>query len=329
VNDAVWADGRWVVVGQQGETAVSDDGVSWSVAVPALFDSFDWRPAATNGSAIVAAAGTTLYRSVDGIAWQRDASSSAPPVSLLQAFKGGFVGRTPDGFASSPDGVAWTRHLLAPPDPPIYEEITGMACSPARCVAVGSEVLTSDDAVEWSRSALPAGRQLFDIAWTGSRFVAIGLPESGSDAMVLESTDGLVWTGRTQLGLAAPSMLAANGTRVVAIGGKQGHIYTATGWLVFADLVLPSNDDLRTLVWTGTYFAALGRKPDMDHPALWVSGDGTTWREVAVPAVYGLRGIFGVGPRLSLFGDRGTILTTSCTDYAMGRAPRRQLQPHR
>ena len=328
VNDATWANGRWVAVGWQGQTAVSEDGERWDSAAPGLFDSFGGTPAASNGSVLVAAARDAtsghpvVYLSVDGVAWQRNAVTAVGPTRAVETFGGGFLGLNGDGVATSPDGIAWTARPLPAPSP----ELEGLACNAARCVAVGKEIVTSEDGVTWSRSALPAGSlAAHDVVWTGSRFVAVGHLAGAAAALVLESADGLVWETRTQAGIEPPTALAAHGGRLVAIGGGQGRVFTATEGQPWTELVLASNDDLRALSWTGSFFAALGRKPDNVHPALWVSWDGTTWSEVAVPAGDDLRAIFGVGPRLYLLGERGTILSTSCGGYAIGRAPRRRL----
>jgi hypothetical protein len=328
VNDVVWTDGRWVAVGWQGQTAVSEDGDRWDTAAPGLFDSFPKTPAARNGSVIVAAASDAtswhpvVYRTSDGTAWQQQVLVGSPRMTEVETFAGGFLALTADGVASSPDGVAWTAHPLAAPSP----GLEGLACSPARCVAVGKEIVTSEDGVTWSRSPLPAGvLAAHDVVWTGTRFVAVGHLHGASPAVFLESLDGLSWQVRTQQGLEPPTTLANHGGRLVALGGGQGRVFTAAEGQPWTVVVLPSYDNLREVVWTGGFFAAFGRKPDNVHPALWVSVGGTAWSEVAVPAGDDLRGIFGDGSRLYLFGERGTILSTSCGGYATGRAPSRRL----
>ena len=328
VNDAAWGDGRWVVVGAQGQAAVSEDGDRWDAAAPGLFDSFVGTPAAINGTVVVAAARDAtsghpvVFRSVDGVAWDRHVLVDLPRLSEIEPYPGGSLGLARDGVATSPDGIAWTPHPLPAPSP----ELEGLMCSPARCVAVGKEIVTSEDGVTWSRSPLPAGSlAAHDVVWTGSRFVAVGHLAGAAAALFLESADGLTWQARNQEGIEPPTALAAHGGRLVAIGGGQGRVFTAAEGQPWTELVLASFDDLRALTWTGSFFAALGRKPDNVLPALWLSWDGTTWSEVAVPAGDDLRGIFGDGSRLYLLGERGTIQSTTCSGYAIGRAPRRRL----
>jgi hypothetical protein len=331
VNDAAWGGGRWVAVGRLGETAVSADGVSWRVAVPTLFDSF-YGGAAANNNLVTVVVGydstfgpAFIYRSTDGATWERLASPAVPMLWSLSSFGDLLLGVTNGGFATSPDGLGWTPVPVTPTAP----YLSWLACSTVRCVAVGMEIMASDDAVTWSRAALPNGYTLTGVTWAGSRFVAVGRAFGGSGTLYMRSDDGEHWETRTQYGVFGPTSVAANGRSLVAVGGLQGHVYTGTDGFTWQDSVPVGGDGLSNVVWTGSFFAALGRKTGGILPALWVSWDGLAWAEVAVPGADDLRAIFGVGARLYLLGERGTILSTACGDYAVGHAPRRHLPSHR
>jgi hypothetical protein len=332
VRAAVFANDRWVAVGYHGQTAVSDDGDAWSFGVPALFDAFSGRPVARSGSVTVAAASDVtgwypvVYRRVGAAPWQRAILVGLLPLTRIEPFGGGFLGLTSDGVASSPDGVSWTAHPLAAPSP----GLEGLACSATRCVAVGKEIVTSEDGETWARNPLPGGGlAAHDVVWTGDRFVAIGHMPGGSTAMFLESADGLSWTLLTESGVEPPTALAAHGDRLVALRGGQGKIFTTDDGPPWEVIALPSHDNLLEVVWTGSFFAALGTKPDGMHLALWASVDGVAWHELSPPPETGYLGLGGFGADLDVFGAAGEIFSTTCNVPAVGRAPSRHLSAHR
>jgi hypothetical protein len=328
VRDAAWGGGRWVAVGWRGQTATSEDGVAWTLAVPALLDSFTWRGAATKGPAVVAAGAdqTTgaafVYCSVNGDTWQREALTLGSTLWLLTSFRDGFLGVTTAGFATSAEGTTWTSVPV-----PGFLGASGVVCSPSRCVAVGSTIMTSEDAVTWSTTTLPQGYQPRDIAWDGKQFVVVGrwgVKETG--ALFMRSDDGGHWEASEQPGYPVmPTAIAAGGGTLAVIGGQRGHVFTGTNGFTWQDHYLAVDAEMRDVVWTGSYFAVLGRKSDGIASVVWVSRDGSTWSEIAVPGNHDLREITGSGPRLHLFGDQGTILSTSCSDSVGTRAPRRRL----
>ncbi len=329
VHDAVWGAGRWVAVGSRGETAVSEDGASWAVAVPTLFDGFFWRAAASNGSLVVAAGSDTatgapfVYRTADGATWQRLALDGASGVSALSWFNELLLGSSDSGMMRSSDGGAsWAPVTL----PPGGATASGIACSAVRCVAVGASILTSDDALTWRRAPLPWPMDgLWDVAWTGASFVAVG--RSGSHQMsslLMRSADGERWEESRDAGF-LPSAVAAGGAALAAIGYQPGRVFTSTDGFAWQDHELAEYAQMRDVVWTGSYFAVLATKGYL-RTVVWVSRDGAAWSEIAVPGSLDLREIAGSGPRLYLFGEQGTILSTSCGDSVGSRSPRRRLQ---
>ena len=329
VRDAAWGGGHWVAVGAQGQTAVSEDSFAWTTAVPRLFDFFyNWRGATSSGSVVVASGDDTgtgtpfVYRTGDGATWQRVVLDGISGLTSLTTFGGRFIGVTAAGFATSPDGVAWAEVPVAS-----APASGGLACSPSRCVAVGSTIMTSEDAVTWSTTALPQGYQPRDVAWDGKQFVVVGRwGVKGTGALFMRSDDGGHWEASEQPGYPVmPTALAAGGGTRAVIGGQRGHVFTGTDGFTWQDHDLAESAEMRDVVWTGSYFAVLGRKPDGISSVVWVSRDGSTWSKIAVPGNHDLREITGSGPRLHLFGDQGTILSTSCSDSIGARAPRRRL----
>jgi hypothetical protein len=173
---------------------------------------------------------------------------------------------------------------------------------------------------------LPQGYQPWDVAWDGSRFVVVGRwGPRGTGALFMRSDDGDRWEASEQTGYPVmPVAVAAGLGRQAAIGVLQGHVFTASDGFVWEDHDLGVLAEMLDVVWTGSYFAVLGRVPG--GPAhLWLSREGAAWTEALIPDVAELRVIAGRGPSLHLFGDGGTILSTSCGESVGARAPRRRL----
>ena len=139
------------------------------------------------------------------------------------------------------------------------------------------------------------GVQFLDVAWTGSRFVAVGSGLDGNGA-VLDSTDGLTWhrqDGSTPG--SRPSDLAASPAGIVAIGmidapsswsSRDGLTWTAAP---DAFRATPSGTDsiaVTDVAAMGSGWLAVGREDpacqvncglDPVRSFVWTSPDGLTW----------------------------------------------------
>jgi hypothetical protein len=110
------------------------------------------------------------------------------------------------------------------------QELNGVAASAGRYVAVGTEwkasstyeelILTSPDGVTWERATQPYSMALYDIAWNGTQFLAVGtiLGGTNADAGVLLSTDGINWTKHPVGTTGVLHNVSWNGTQFVATG---------------------------------------------------------------------------------------------------------------
>lgn len=236
--------GSYLAVGDGGTILASDDGAAWTLregGSTARLTGVAW-----SGSSYVAvgAGGGELFQgallwSPDGVSWSAPVPGQVPPL----------IGVTWDGrrfaavgwvgaLATSADGMAWEVQTLG-------EELQGcwfmlrpsylysVASSGSLLVAVGLVVgdqypglgvsIASADGVAWAcrQTELPPDQFRFRaVAWTGDRFVAVGLGGG-----IGESRDGLAWT-RLE-GPATPTLLAvaAGPVRQVAVG-EGGTILT-------------------------------------------------------------------------------------------------------
>ncbi|HET9694353.1 MAG TPA: hypothetical protein VFP48_08200 [Steroidobacteraceae bacterium] len=149
---------------------------------------------------------------------------------------------------TSGDGSDWTLHTIPAVTQPV---LNGVAGSPARAVAVGTQgatasddlILTSTDGVTWTQVVTPETVALDAVTWSGSRFVAVGTDYGGTSVqyVALVSSDGTGW---------------------------QKH-------------PVPVQGRLTEVIWDGAQFVAAG------YGGVARSPDGTTWTQVGPGVAWG------------------------------------------
>ena len=136
---------------------------------------------------------TTNPRPIDSYTNARDIAWSGTEFVLV-----GTDG-APYGFPdilSSTDGKTWNSLGLNYNGP--QQPLLGVAWSPAKklWVAVGNQglIVTSPDAVKWTKQTSGTTVNLSSVAWGGTQFAAIG-----AGNVVLTSPNGIAWTPQTNL----------------------------------------------------------------------------------------------------------------------------------
>jgi hypothetical protein len=174
---------------------------------------------------------------------------------------------------TSPDGTAWTPHDVGMTNVLFSVEWTG-----SQLVAVGglprndsgsAIILTSPDGETWTAresGVSGEGELLGDVAWTGSRFVAVGYP-----GIVLTSPDGVTWTSRESGTAQNLPSLAWTGGRLVAVG-DSGTILTSPDGETWTPRSSGTRNYLTSVAWTGSQLVSVGVKGD-----LLTSKDGIAW----------------------------------------------------
>ena len=110
-----------------------------------------------------------------------------------------------------------------------------------------------------------------DIAWTGSRYVAVG-----NDGAVAVSPDGKAWT-RLNLSGNRLEAIAWSGESLVAVyNGFPAKMLTSRDGIGWREISFPSgvSYNLSDIVWSGTQFAAATRNSPSE---VFVSTDGENW----------------------------------------------------
>jgi hypothetical protein len=214
---------------------------------------------AWDGKKYVFAGSNVIVRSTDLVAWELQSIDSVLNSIAWSGTSFVAVGSTGNGqravMMRSSDGLTWSTMTTpdqcpAPPGSlpplPVCEYRAGLSkviWAGSQFVAVGREkvpgvgtfamVLTSPDGLSWTQQAAGAipvgadidayGMGMASVAWSGSRFVAVGRAFDGS-AAVWTSPDALSWSPGT-----LPSMPAAPQFTLKDVVWGHGQ-FVAAGW---------------------------------------------------------------------------------------------------
>jgi hypothetical protein len=174
LQDVVWSGDRFVAVGgasvwAKGDAILSSrDGVAWSAQKTPVRGG--WSAVTWAGSQFVVVGWESLVTSPDGTTWtERSAPLDSKRLRGVAWSGDRFVLIAYDLVYTSPDGMTWSAHK-----PPVTNFWEAVIWGDSQFVAVGYHaIMTSPDGVTWTQRPAPPG-EFADIAWSGTRFVAVG-----------------------------------------------------------------------------------------------------------------------------------------------------------
>ncbi len=188
-----------------------------------------------------------------------------------------------------------------------FDDLNAVAYGNNLLVAVGEDgtVLTSPDAVNWTRRNTGTLNRLTGIVWSGNQFVAVG-----HNGTILTSPDGVIWAVRNAGTTSYLDGVTWGGGQFVAVGGST-ILISADGvtWSSFS--LASSNTYLNAVVWSGTQFVAVGVQ---DNGSSWVSAiftspNGVAWTQRGQGVSTGI--LFDVAWNGSQFVAVGYVTLTS------------------
>jgi hypothetical protein len=215
------------------------------------------------------------------------------------------VGQNGD-ILTSPNGKNWTPRTSG-----VSTSLFGIARSSNKWVVAGSfgTILTSPDGVTWSRQLdIPNNIHFMGVAWSGSRWVAVGEQVPETRPAIFTSTDAVVWN-RVNL----PANLWGKLNAVTWANNK----FVAVG-KNFSPFVISSADginwgnqastnemqgELVDIVWNGSQYAAVG------FEVAATSTDGINWN-FAKASNLGLTGLAWSGKHYIAVGITGIYKST-------------------
>lgn len=220
LQSAAFGNGRYIVVGQQGNTGRamlgSVDSVTWTSQITGPRHGTNLLGVASSGSTVVAVgAAGAIVSSSDLAIWTERASGTTQALNDVTYANGRFLVVGNGGTVlSSTDGSAWTN---VAPTGLNGVNLGGIRHDGAQWVAVGGgSAYTSTDGIAWTARATGANGPLQKLVIGGGRYVAVGV-----FGHIVESTNGTEWTVRTAADPLFQSNTAASLFRDVAYGNGR------------------------------------------------------------------------------------------------------------
>lgn len=219
--------------------ATSPDGITWTArswTVSPSLTEYVLSDITVGGGRLTAvgANGVIITSTDSGVTWTNETQTSIASFSGV-ASNGTMrvgVGRNGgyNGVIINNDGTAWS--LIANNMTDFYPR--DIVWTGSQFVAVGGDTsnlvpnaasvtMTSADGIHWARHTVanaPAGQVFMSVVWDGSKLYAVG-GDSGSNRMIMSSTDGIVWAAEFQSTGYTFAGVAASPSGIVAVGGTK------------------------------------------------------------------------------------------------------------
>ena len=235
IKSITWSGTQFVAVALSGAIFTSPDGITWTTRLAGVsygvtsygsLMSVSWSPSL---SRYVAVGVGNIMTSSDGITWTPNTSGAISTSFLYRVIWSGtqFIAVGNAGIITS-GGLSLTsaNAILTSPDgltwtpqtSGIPGNLLGVAWSGTRYVAVGDVTLMSTDGINWSKVA-DNTTGWTSIVWSGAQFA-----EVGSSGSIRTSPDGITWTSQSS----QPASLygvAWTGVQFVAVGGSGGSAF--------------------------------------------------------------------------------------------------------
>ena len=338
ITSLIWTGSQFVAMKVQDSILTSPDGITWTARRYSGVSKPLYHIVWTGTQFVGAGQEGLLATSPDGIAWALQSSNAADDFWSIASNSTRIVAIGELFSRVSTDGVTWNRSNLT-------DRYYSVIWSDTIFVAVGQygRVATSKDGVLWTErvgvsTSIPAS-----VAWTGTKYVAVGSQIGFATGTVVISPDAVNWS-QTSWGIDSHlSGIVWTGKLFVA-SAQTGGIHTSsdgrnwsekmvqpyyipiesmcrTGGRIFAfqqdGKVLVSYDgsDWITETWTANQHFLFAAASDSTTVAVGEKGaiarsDGDRWIAQASGTQYGLNSVAWGGGKFVAVGWNGTVLTS-------------------
>lgn len=274
VNKLIYADGRFLFIGNFGSLFTSTDGLNWTDQIVGTRQSVlavDF----VDGKFIAQAAYDAVMTSVDGKVWDRHVIPSALGVMDLAYGNGIYVIVEWNGNTLvSTDAINWTINERK-------GTFTQVSYGNGKFVAIGSEgiVWQSTNGIDWTQVyTVPGGQyRAYGIGYGAGKFVVVG-PKGA----VSTSPDGQVWTEQIS-GTETPLLKVTYGNGKFLAIGYEGLILSSPDGITWSTKANLTQASFNGITYTNGQFVGLGSKGEVLF-----SKDGETWSKEQLATEYAL-----------------------------------------
>ncbi|MCG6963538.1 MAG: hypothetical protein LJE95_09760, partial [Acidobacteria bacterium] len=319
LSGVAWGSGQWIAVGAAGTILADPSGQGWvSRSSPVVWDlggvaAGDGRVVAVGG--VWSAHGgsqRSILVSDSGVAFVlRDAKPATPLYDVTWTgsrwIAVGYAGQV----ATSDDGLTWSQGWVKWQ---VDDTLFGVAAGDGVVVGAGAGpgnpiVAVSSDGLTWSVHPLGFAGTLLSVAWTGSRFVAVG--DSGDVAL---SDRGGLWTVLPGALPFAARDVVWNGEKLVAVGADGWSAWSVDGSSWTATQT-GAPESLSSVAWAEGRLIAVGGDGYAE------STDGISWQTGTVAPGSALLGVAADAGAAFAVGRNGAIYRLLLGERASGPAP--------
>jgi hypothetical protein len=293
----VYADGLYVLCGEEDGILVSPDGSTWTNLVSPTNASC----VTYNNKMFLAISSDQIQTSTNGVKWKgRGEWEGGTSIQGLCYGNGVFVAVGGGLLAVSTDGINWNvRNKVSSVT---TSTLQAAAYGGGTFVAVGEgeTIVCSQDGAQWSASSSSRGNStLWAVAYGGGSFVAVG-----DGGLILSSQDGVDWAAVSPVETNSLSGVAYGDGLFVAIGSAGVVLSSANDslWVLEAS---GFTNDLQGLAYgDGLFVAGAG-------DGVLTSPDGAVWTLDNFEAGTNVTGLaYGNGVFVAV-GESGLILSSS------------------
>ena len=284
IETVVFAADRFVAAGQNGTLIYSTDGENWERG---FVENTDFRGVTYGNGVFLMVADNGLFRSADGIHWEKSSSLSPARARGIAYGNGVFVaaGR---GLWTSSNGADWQQTLPS-------NELEAVVFQNGLFMAAGNNgtIMASPDGLNWTTQRSGTLLRLYDVTYGNGKYVCVGargiilvssnngaiwepVPSGTPDRMesiifrdglfvaagengtTILSTNGMVW-GQEKRGTTLDLDGMVISDRKVVVVGKAGTILTSTNGIDFEQQQSGTTNNLHGVTWsTNNLYVAVG-----------------------------------------------------------------------
>lgn len=276
---AAYGNDKFVVVGEYGTLLTSADGVNWSKKESGT--NYKLRKVIWNGKEFIAVGNNgVILKSLDGEDWQKVESGINLDIGAViwtgtkfvaVAYK--YASNGIVAILSSVDGTSWTydRQLLGSFWMPEAESIAYNG--DIYVISIDNQMYTSTDCVQWTKRDSGTTNHIYDIAWSGDKFIAVDRSNANS-----VSSDGVSWKWGYTPNIDNLRCIKNIGTNILAVG-EDGQISISpdgTNWSQFNDI---TSRNLYAVASNGNKLIAVG------EDGIIISGQSNTSSTISAAGV--------------------------------------------
>ncbi|MCC5788517.1 MAG: DUF2341 domain-containing protein, partial [Opitutales bacterium] len=250
----------------------------------------------------------TLLRQTEDSEWTAVPLGIAQSLSdiVYDAGRDRYVVVGDEGIILTGDGLAWETHQIDG-----QPRLRSLALGDGDFVAVGGVldagvILYSENGDDWT-DVTPSGLTdvLYDVAWNGSVFVAVGGDPATGQGALWQSGDGQTWQVQASGQEALLYGLDWWQDAWTVVGGNDAGavLYRGSNAAALSPVSVDSPEPLYAVGSNDEWQAAVG---EMGRMA--ISTDGNTWQWVESGTPYALKAVYGAEGSMEVAGDVGVIL---------------------